>query len=56
MIEFIPTIESCVRGRAFCLVIADKDIDQDFLYGRLYSAEKIDYYKWIKGVKITEPK
>ena len=44
-IEFIPPIESDVRGRAFCLVIADKDIDYDFLYGRLCFAEKIDYYK-----------
>ena len=56
MIEFIPPIESHVRGRAFCLVIADKDIDHDFLYDRLRPAEKIDYYKWIKGVTITESK
>lgn len=46
VIQFVSPTESNVRGRAFCLVIADKDIDYDF-YGWLCSAEKIDYYKWV---------
>lgn len=46
VIRFISPTEDNVRGNAFCLVIADKDIDHDFC-GRLCSAEKIDYYEWI---------
>lgn len=46
VIQFISPTEDNARGNAFCLVIADKDIDYDF-YAWLRSAEKIDYYKWI---------
>lgn len=51
VIEFIPPIESNVRGRVFCLVIVNKDIDHGFLYGRLCFAEKVDYYKMIEWKK-----
>ena len=48
VIQFVSPTEDDVRGHAFCLVIADKDIGHDFLYDRLRWAEKVDYYKMME--------